>query len=138
MRENWYKLHKRKPSHLSIASYIFRTKSRHTRDVRMKKEKRAFKQSVSKTKQEWALMEHTTAMNALVMYASKCVEDEILSGNWPTLYYLEDQDFNDKNESHLQTVAYSIKQFSQDVISCLLYTSPSPRDGLLSRMPSSA
>ena len=25
-----------------------------------------------------------------------------------------------------------------DAISCLLYTSPSPRDGLLSRMPSSA
>ena len=25
-----------------------------------------------------------------------------------------------------------------DVIGCLLYTSPSPRDGLLSRMPSSA
>ena len=25
-----------------------------------------------------------------------------------------------------------------EVISCLLYTSPSPRDGLLSRMPSSA
>ena len=25
-----------------------------------------------------------------------------------------------------------------DVIHCLLYTSPSPRDGLLSRMPSSA
>ena len=30
--------------------------------------------------------------------------------------------------------------FSGDVVnlSCLLYTSPSPRDGLLSRMPSSA
>ena len=27
---------------------------------------------------------------------------------------------------------------SYDVYSCLLYTSPSPRDGLLSRMPSSA
>ena len=26
----------------------------------------------------------------------------------------------------------------QDVAGCLLYTSPSPRDGLLSRMPSSA
>ena len=25
-----------------------------------------------------------------------------------------------------------------DTVSCLLYTSPSPRDGLLSRMPSSA
>ena len=29
-------------------------------------------------------------------------------------------------------------QTLQDVIDCLLYTSPSPRDGLLSRMPSSA
>ena len=27
---------------------------------------------------------------------------------------------------------------AHEVISCLLYTSPSPRDGLLSRMPSSA
>ena len=27
---------------------------------------------------------------------------------------------------------------TQQVIACLLYTSPSPRDGLLSRMPSSA
>ena len=27
---------------------------------------------------------------------------------------------------------------AQRLISCLLYTSPSPRDGLLSRMPSSA
>ena len=27
---------------------------------------------------------------------------------------------------------------TMDVPSCLLYTSPSPRDGLLSRMPSSA
>ena len=26
----------------------------------------------------------------------------------------------------------------EEVINCLLYTSPSPRDGLLSRMPSSA
>ena len=29
-------------------------------------------------------------------------------------------------------------QSIQDLITCLLYTSPSPRDGLLSRMPSSA
>ena len=28
--------------------------------------------------------------------------------------------------------------FDPRLISCLLYTSPSPRDGLLSRMPSSA
>ena len=28
--------------------------------------------------------------------------------------------------------------FADDIKGCLLYTSPSPRDGLLSRMPSSA
>ena len=27
---------------------------------------------------------------------------------------------------------------AEDMLTCLLYTSPSPRDGLLSRMPSSA
>ena len=31
-----------------------------------------------------------------------------------------------------------IKQLRKEVCGCLLYTSPSPRDGLLSRMPSSA
>ena len=35
-------------------------------------------------------------------------------------------------ENHVQTGAYFHYYF------CLLYTSPSPRDGLLSRMPSSA
>ena len=30
------------------------------------------------------------------------------------------------------------KEFSEEIDFCLLYTSPSPRDGLLSRMPSSA
>ena len=32
----------------------------------------------------------------------------------------------------------SLRVVSKDVDACLLYTSPSPRDGLLSRMPSSA
>ena len=31
-----------------------------------------------------------------------------------------------------------VRQILSKCISCLLYTSPSPRDGLLSRMPSSA
>ena len=36
-------------------------------------------------------------------------------------------------------VGYGHRLYSHDaVIICLLYTSPSPRDGLLSRMPSSA
>ena len=39
----------------------------------------------------------------------------------------------DSNENYVLS-----KQFQNDIVSCLLYTSPSPRDGLLSRMPSSA
>ena len=34
--------------------------------------------------------------------------------------------------------AYAMEKKVAEIITCLLYTSPSPRDGLLSRMPSSA
>ena len=33
---------------------------------------------------------------------------------------------------------YTVEELITEVEDCLLYTSPSPRDGLLSRMPSSA
>ena len=36
------------------------------------------------------------------------------------------------------TYAKMVGDFVNDAKRCLLYTSPSPRDGLLSRMPSSA
>ena len=35
-------------------------------------------------------------------------------------------------------VVFAVVVVVFDVVGCLLYTSPSPRDGLLSRMPSSA
>ena len=35
-------------------------------------------------------------------------------------------------------VIEAVVSLNTDLTSCLLYTSPSPRDGLLSRMPSSA
>ena len=41
---------------------------------------------------------------------------------------------NRLNEAELQAIAPNVRY----VYVCLLYTSPSPRDGLLSRMPSSA
>ena len=39
---------------------------------------------------------------------------------------------------HIGALAMSEPGAGSDVVGCLLYTSPSPRDGLLSRMPSSA
>ena len=41
-----------------------------------------------------------------------------------------------KNTEHAANL-FSLKEFG-NIYTCLLYTSPSPRDGLLSRMPSSA
>ena len=38
----------------------------------------------------------------------------------------------------MQVDGYSLDAQKEKLKSCLLYTSPSPRDGLLSRMPSSA
>ena len=38
----------------------------------------------------------------------------------------------------LKNISLGVNQGERIVICCLLYTSPSPRDGLLSRMPSSA
>ena len=38
----------------------------------------------------------------------------------------------------LDPEAFSFRWYHEMVYGCLLYTSPSPRDGLLSRMPSSA
>src|SRR5664279_1806674 len=43
------------------------------------------------------------------------------------------------NAGIVKSVTENILKYSPDtIIICLLYTSPSPRDGLLSRMPSSA
>ena len=41
-------------------------------------------------------------------------------------------------EMHALKKFYEIPEQQRPASSCLLYTSPSPRDGLLSRMPSSA
>ena len=47
-----------------------------------------------------------------------------------------------RSRSDIELIAVSKKQSKEKIIEllecCLLYTSPSPRDGLLSRMPSSA
>ena len=40
--------------------------------------------------------------------------------------------------SRINKIDYWTVRLEGDDIDCLLYTSPSPRDGLLSRMPSSA
>ena len=46
--------------------------------------------------------------------------------------------FRVKLENNHEILAHTAGKLRKNRISCLLYTSPSPRDGLLSRMPSSA
>ena len=52
-------------------------------------------------------------------------------------------DYHENHEEFDSSVSFSIERVSgikliRKYRNCLLYTSPSPRDGLLSRMPSSA
>ena len=45
---------------------------------------------------------------------------------------------NEYNEEKKKLIKYCHFVHGKRIFNCLLYTSPSPRDGLLSRMPSSA
>ena len=49
-----------------------------------------------------------------------------------------DQNAGELTEAAMTRVVEALIEFRDDYMACLLYTSPSPRDGLLSRMPSSA
>ena len=50
-----------------------------------------------------------------------------------------DDNFKVKPQSDNTTTTFEVENASgSNLLTCLLYTSPSPRDGLLSRMPSSA
>ena len=49
------------------------------------------------------------------------------------------RDYNIELKKQLQLLTKNVKLIGKpSLFGCLLYTSPSPRDGLLSRMPSSA
>ena len=50
----------------------------------------------------------------------------------------EDRDGGESNSIQNQKIFLENYAKGQHLTNCLLYTSPSPRDGLLSRMPSSA
>ena len=47
-------------------------------------------------------------------------------------------EFDPENDPKIIELGQMLASFGDEVHICLLYTSPSPRDGLLSRMPSSA
>ena len=55
-------------------------------------------------------------------------------------YLIAQLNMTDKESFKLyaETVPESVKKFGGKYLVCLLYTSPSPRDATLSRMPSSA
>src|SRR5665647_3946570 len=90
------------------------------------------------------------------VYLLKSIDEAHVSpdGKWVIFTVSNEDSVKDKGNSNLWMVSWDGKQnvqltYSNDgeskpkwspdgkYISCLLYTSPSPRDGLLSRMPSS-
>ena len=76
----------------------------------------------------------------LTLYRQYCIKlyvPAVRTQSMPILQLLKCQkcDFQKINH-HKQTIVH--KPETARLLTCLLYTSPSPRDGLLSRMPSSA
>ena len=57
--------------------------------------------------------------------------NNLTSTNFPPYNIRKDGDYK-------YVIEMALAGFGKEDIDCLLYTSPSPRDGLLSRMPSSA
>ena len=69
--------------------------------------------------------------------------DDLLTGFFPTPMSLNPMadlhmPIDITEDDKVYKVRAEMPGFNKEDISCLLYTSPSPRDGLLSRMPSSA
>src|SRR5680860_876068 len=74
-----------------------------------------------------------------------CIAGRIMSKrDQGKVIFIHIQDFSGRIQSYIrmdelgQTMFDLITKYDVGDIVCLLYTSPSPRDGLLSRMPSSA
>ena len=75
-------------------------------------------------------------INSLVDYATPAeILTHLIVGSEGTLAFVASATFR---TIPLRTFANSALLVFDDLYACLLYTSPSPRDGLLSRMPSSA
>ena len=80
------------------------------------------------------------------------IETDSAQTDWATIIeiggILLDENFKEKERFSARcrlpqdrvpsATALCINKSNVDLLTCLLYTSPSPRDGLLSRMPSSA
>ena len=70
--------------------------------------------------------------------------DEMIRDLFPLYHGVSEQgsssnaDFVEEPNEDAKRFYRLLKDFEQPAYPCLLYTSPSPRDGLLSRMPSSA
>ena len=57
---------------------------------------------------------------------------------WDDILVIDDQLSSEEKILKSSVRSYYQEKLLPRIIDCLLYTSPSPRDGILSRMPSSA
>ena len=92
-------------------------------------------------------MKNVVQKDEVVNVLKQCFDPELPVDLWNLglIYDIQIQEAYDETKSDINIIMSLTTpgctmgdQISQDVRNCLLYTSPSPRDGLLSRMPSSA
>ena len=75
-------------------------------------------------------------MGFIRVYLKNSLPNFVLGDKFDKILIFIMQDLTRKFRGHKALVRYLVEVNQR--VNCLLYTSPSPRDGLLSRMPSSA
>ena len=85
-------------------------------------------------------VEHEFEYRLFMLYLDLAELDDVFRGRW--LWSVKRPAFaRFRRSDHLGDPDQPLDESVRDLVqerTCLLYTSPSPRDGLLSRMPSSA
>ena len=87
-----------------------------------------------------------TALNSLAASAQDLIDQKFLAQERALREILASQEKNtttslghmNERLAIIRDAQKNMADLSEQLTNCLLYTSPSPRDGLLSRMPSSA
>ena len=88
---------------------------------------------------EYRLVNSWVAFNANISTPLTAThEKEVPWVRQPSITPIKSKVMTRAQDSHYYDKLISASRFSHKLISCLLYTSPSPRDATLSRMPSSA
>ena len=128
-------------SRIDVAHYFIKPEEIETEIDRVRTARNAVADELAKLQTSVAQMGPNDApheLAALLEVHQMLLQDEALTGG--VKHWITERLYNAEwaLTTQLEIIARQFDEMEDEYLRCLLYTSPSPRDGLLSRMPSSA